>query len=368
MTFAHSPIPHRDLLPHEEEKFFPLMRQGSQIMRRVKDNALAAHAAAGILSSARFGGEVEELAERLLLPYGDRCHLKAESVGLTKEQVEKIEVFRDPKNFEYLRLSCRSFSLRELRSDWKRLPLSDEEKEVVADVESITMLVIQGYVHMVCKLAKKLANNSLVVVDEEDLVSVGLVAVEDAMWGYNRDDVKFLTFAQTSAFRRMVREISRAAGFCKSPQLTKVLSAYARAFVHTAEDNDFESVLSRMRIKDNKADKKGRPPTPEEIDALRSAFVKTIRGTEMESEDGSLGIDSIADDAEGVDIDDVAFSEVIAQAHLTSEELDLLLMSQSRGGKSEWARKHGYSRNWAQKLMVQVNEKLKRAGKYRVVA
>ncbi len=242
--------------------------------------------------------------------------------------------------------------------------MTAEEAYAIQDVAHIEPIMLQGHIKCIRKYANRFAPVCRGMIGKEDLMTVGVISLSDAIWSYSNSDVKFLTFASHAIFRGMVKEVSKKDDLVKrSSENQLLLARYYKALIVKPQDNKFEAVIERVTVKDKSGEL--RAPTAKEVDKLKKMMTRFIRGGDLEKNpsDGDnayYGMESIADPVAGIDYDAISLQDLIDQAQLTPPELDILLRAQQgdHGYKARWARHWGFSRTYAKDTLLRAYGKV----------
>lgn len=397
MHMADSPIAHQQISDEKMATYQEIMKRGNPVL---KDYCGRLRSAINLLHAAKVGvcgGSYGELRRRLFLPAHDQYHMDYRMLGWTPEQRASVDILRNIRVTRKLIASRGYCSIRHYASDL--IPyMTDKEADAVRGVNSIEDTIRAGFIHLVLRMASKLKDRCRTVVEGEDLVQEGLLALGDAIYGYEtyaiKDTdrtVKFNTFVNWAVFRRMVRILGKANDYGRLASRNHyLLSIYYRALLdgYETEEFCFDAVLLRMRVKDGE---ETRGINPEEEDTLRLIFSRFLRNEDFQDANGQGGIEDIPDQDGGIDFGLMSLNDLIARAILTADEreilqrfdrgehgdlaivrairntkltdpeYDLILMSSEiRGFQTRWAAKHGVSRMMASKSMVTARHKISR--------
>lgn len=349
-----------------------LMRRCNATLRKHKAAVDRAIRLLGNHNDAWFGGDREELRSRLFSAPAHREHIDYKTAGISEEDFACLSVLKNFALTDY-RPTFATFLNRAL-DDTATIPMSPAERDRFNALRALETVIMAGHVKMVYRIRNRLclSQRHLGMVDGQDLVAVGFLAVRDAIYGYRRKEVKFVTYVYHAIFRRMLREIASGNDVRKvSKNKFKLLAAYYKAILVNPEDDSFESVVFRTRIAEpgDGADKPtDRPLTGAEVDDLKAIFTRFVRDNELLMDTdrggrGGRGIESIRDPHPGVDFGAIEFQEVVAKACLTDHERNLVELAVHNpypGFRTDYARSQDVTRAWASQCLLNAQKKIAR--------
>lgn len=216
---------------------------------------------------------------------------------------------------------------------------------LIQAVRKVQDEIIAGYTRLVIQRIVKWHRSVPTELDRDDLYQEAVMALIEAVFGYNNPSVKFITYASHAIYRKLIKETLR---YRQTGHLTnngqKLIVDFEKARKQFNGPTSFDQVCDKMGLDE------------EQRGILSSILARVVRISEMsdavDSEESSSFEPTDHRTTEHLDYDQIAAVERVRE-RLNEWQSDVLdgFLSGHRGWQAEVARKHGKSRMGPSKAM-----------------
>jgi DNA-directed RNA polymerase specialized sigma subunit len=236
---------------------------------------------------------------------------------------------------------------------------------VICNVESVMNDLLGHHVRMIVKLAtrwsktnegEKSAKRSYY--DGGDLASEGFIAMFDAIRNYNRDHIKFVTYAWTTVNRRMFASLMATSPMsCFTRQEQKMLKNAVKKQLETGNRNLADAVAGGVVTGDQAALVREMLT----IKVVLASRLEESMGPDSEGFDFTSMREGVSTDRSGQPNDAWGLYDFMERAELDDCEQDVLLSSLTpfRGWQAECSTRHNLSRTSVHNILQRACNKIR---------